>query len=107
MTKQEWLACADPKPMLQWLADRLSARKLRLIAVACCRHLWHLLTEAASREVVEVAERYADGLERKSTLAAARASARRVVQPQRKTSMVHGAAAYNAWSAARDNIAAV
>jgi hypothetical protein len=62
MTEAEWLACTDPAPMLEFLGDRASSRKLRLFAVACCRRIWPLITEAHCREAVEVAERLADGL---------------------------------------------
>lgn len=63
MTEAEWFASSDPERMLCHfrVRDRRGPRKLRLYAVACCRRIWHLIPDSRSREVVEVAERYADG----------------------------------------------
>src|SRR5437868_5458170 len=91
MTEREWLACADPNLMLTEMSGRVSERKLRLFAAACCRRIWHLLPDRRSRAAVEVAERYADGLAGERDLAAAKAAA--VVATGRST--VNGAwAAY-------------
>lgn len=63
MTEQEWLMCAEPIPILEFLRDhqRASSRKLRLFSVACCRRIWPFLTEERSRKFIELAECFADG----------------------------------------------
>jgi hypothetical protein len=62
MTEAEWLACADPMPMLDVLRDTASDRKLRLFTCACGHLVSHLLTDPRSKEALPVAERFADGL---------------------------------------------
>lgn len=64
MDEREWLACADPMPMLHFLQSigRASERKLRLFAIACCRHLFRKVRVPLRYEQeVDVGERYADG----------------------------------------------
>ena len=68
MTEQEWLQATGLRLMLEFLRDKASERKLRLFAVACCRRIWHLLTDELNRRAVEVAERYADGAADKEEL---------------------------------------
>ena len=61
MTEAGWLASTDPLPLLEALSGGSpSDRKLRLFACACCRRLWHLLSEL-DRAVVTAIERCADG----------------------------------------------
>lgn len=71
MTEAEWLACADPTLMLGFLRGKVSDRKLRLFAVACCRTAGDLRLPAHPddpphrkrlRQTVGVAEQIADGL---------------------------------------------
>jgi hypothetical protein len=41
---------------------RLTERRDRYFSCACCRRIWHLLADEASRTAVRVAEQYLDGL---------------------------------------------
>jgi hypothetical protein len=75
MNETEWLCSTDPTPMLEFLWGKASDRKLRLFACACCRRVWHLISNERSRTVVEVAERYADALASPDALVAARTAA--------------------------------
>lgn len=57
MTEREWLDATEPDALRGTASDR----KLRLFAVACCRRIWAMLSDARSRQAVEVTERFADG----------------------------------------------
>jgi len=60
MDEAAWLAGTEPESMLKLLRGKVSERKLRLFACACCRRLWRLLEDQRSRDAVMVGERYAD-----------------------------------------------
>jgi hypothetical protein len=75
MTEVEWLACTDPKPMLEFVAGKTSDRKLRLFACACVRRVWGLLENELSQDSIVVSERYADGLANREELAEASSNA--------------------------------
>ena len=61
MTDAEWERCTDRARMLEFLQDRISERKYRLFAVACCRQQWELFPHIPHRRVIEAAEQFADG----------------------------------------------
>ena len=61
MTEAAWLASTDIWSMARFLKGRASDRKLRLFACACCRMVWGWMTDARSRQAVEIAEQLADG----------------------------------------------
>jgi hypothetical protein len=99
MTEAEWLAATNPTLMLKFLRGKASDRKLRLFAVACCRHIWHLLVDERSRRGVEEAERYAEGLTKRSRLSAAWNESYGVYCWKRRSDRIAAAAAatYSAW----------
>ena len=74
MTEQEWLTYRNPMPMLKYLRDRASRRKLRLFGLNCCYHLRHILDHCGLK-ALDTAERYIEGLSNSDELEAARQAA--------------------------------
>jgi hypothetical protein len=60
-TAEEWLASNNPWHLLSSIPNRLTDRKLRLFACACCRRVWHLLPDPANRDLVATVEDRPDG----------------------------------------------
>ena len=75
MDEKAWLDCTDPRPMIGFLIRAASDRKLRLFACACCRRIWHLLSNEIGRSAVQAAGLHADGLISNEELNGARARA--------------------------------
>jgi hypothetical protein len=93
MTEAEWLACADPAPMLGFLRGKASERELRLFAVACCRRLGPLLQDARITSALDVAERHADGAATQADLGAALRGAAQAQRAQRRKALLFAYAA--------------
>src|SRR5436305_1514531 len=62
MTETTWKRGHDRREMLQFLHDRVSERKFRLFAIACCRRQWDLFPPVPHRQVIKAAEQLADGI---------------------------------------------
>jgi hypothetical protein len=83
MTEDEWLACSDPTLMLGFLPGKVSDRKVRLFACACCRRVWDRILTDWAREAVHASERFADGLIDRHELRQIRSAAEQV-RPRRQ-----------------------
>ena len=60
----EWLASGDPALMLRFLGGRVSERKLRLFACACCRR-WGTWLPRIAHDALELAEISGEGVEQR------------------------------------------
>jgi hypothetical protein len=111
MKQDKWLTCSYSQTMLSFVRNKMSDRKLRLFACACCRQIEPLFTTRIAalsphfttarkqaplvaehfRAVVEVAERFADGLSNRKEL---RAASRRALRAEQLASndWMHSAA---------------
>lgn len=83
MTESEWLACQDPTPMFEFLAGKVSDRKLRLFACVCCRTVWSSIP-AVFQEAIRVAEEHADCRSTSVELGRAVSAAHRVRRKRNK-----------------------
>lgn len=75
MTEAEWLTCADPWEIADFLGPGFGGRKLRLFGCACVRIVWDVLPDEALRQAIMTCERFVDGLATIEELKAARESA--------------------------------
>lgn len=60
ITEKVWWEGSNPGPMLDFVLHSCYGRALHLFSVACCRRIYHLLTDERSRAAVEKAEWYAE-----------------------------------------------
>jgi hypothetical protein len=78
MTESEWLACERWDQLLDaGIIKHVESRNLRLFACACCRRIWPLIPDAESRNAVEAAEAFADGMIGTAEMTAARNAMKR------------------------------
>ena len=64
MTEQEWLRITDPDDLMRKTIRTKGLgndRQFRLMGIACCRRIWHLLDEKL-RNAIELAENYLENI---------------------------------------------
>ena len=79
MDEAAWLACADlwrMREMMRRFGQDLGTRRSRLLLTACCRQIWHIMTDVRCRHAVETAERFADGQATQEELSTAQSAVR-------------------------------
>ena len=57
MTESDWLTCTDPQAMLEYLRGKVSDRKLRLFACACCRRISYAFDHTFQEILAHVSDR--------------------------------------------------
>jgi hypothetical protein len=80
MTEKESPAINSPCDMLDWHGENVSSRKLRLLGVAFCRHIWSLFSEPDLINAVNTAELFADSLAKSEALSQAHETVRQRVR---------------------------
>src|SRR5690348_13013994 len=60
MTEERWLETNTARELIDYVAERVSDRKLRLFACAACRRILSVMQYEASRKTVELCEGFAD-----------------------------------------------
>jgi hypothetical protein len=75
MNENDWQTTNDPRMFYHVLLHKATTRQARLFACAWARYVAHDLLDPASRAMIGVAERCADGLGSRDQLTAARRAA--------------------------------
>jgi hypothetical protein len=81
MTEAEWLACEDPQQLLEVVREKASERKLRLYACGSVRRHQQTFESDRINQVVDVAERFADGMASEQERIAAHREAGHLICP--------------------------
>jgi hypothetical protein len=100
MTEAEWLNGVDAPEMLRFAVAWASERQLRLFACACCRQIWHSLSDERSRHAIVTSELYADRRVTKKELRQAQRQAWAAFSAMCGNNRASEAARAAAWSAA-------
>lgn len=88
ISEQSWLTGNEPQQLLKLLnapGVSISDRKLRLFSCACCRQVWHTLSDPRNRKAVEQLETFADNLHDWSLLTSARSTLKNVLREKADT----------------------
>jgi hypothetical protein len=88
MIEAEWLAFEDPLGVLESVADKVTERKLRLFAAACCRRIEYLFPDEDRRKCLDVVDRWAEGLATVQELEGAISTAVVGWEPERETEVI-------------------
>ncbi|GIW82878.1 MAG: hypothetical protein KatS3mg105_4685 [Gemmatales bacterium] len=94
MTEQEWLACNDPRRMMDFVRGKSSDRKLRLFVCGYLRTFLPRHNDELSQEALEMSERFADGLAAAEDLEACRSKARATARTGNKAAQLAVDAAF-------------
>lgn len=102
MTEADWLSSNGYELMEKFLGARVTERKSRLLACACCRLLGKFIEHPAAAQAIDAVERYADGVATAAEVAAAAVAARAAAK--RQTSEIRRVAIMATVWAAEDRI---
>jgi hypothetical protein len=102
MTEAEWLTCNTTEELLYFVQDEDSytARKYRLLFVACCQRVVSFMRDKRSRRAVEMVEKFADEAVSEAAYNVAMQEARNAIRRRR----IPKTAAYNAALAAASDV---
>jgi hypothetical protein len=95
--EETWLNSTTPSSLLRTLKGKRLPRQRRLFAVACCRRVMEAIPDLQSRQAVDIAERFADGLASVDELQAAYQRAQRIAQQYLESCRDAGVAAWSLW----------